>query len=572
MKKRQSALPVQESQDETKAECRDFIRAIIAEDLESGKHERIVTRFPPEPNGFLHIGHAKSICLNFGIAEENNSVCHLRFDDTNPGKESTEYVEAIKKDVRWLGYDWGDHLYYASDYFERLYDYAVRLITMGKAYVCHLSADEIRAQRGTLTEPGQESPYRNRSAAENLDLFTRMKNGELAEGSCVLRAKIDMSSPNILMRDPVLYRILITSHHRTGDKWSIYPMYDFTHCLSDMIEGITHSLCTLEFENNRPLYDWVLDTLETPCHPRQIEFARLNINYTVMSKRKLLQLVNKGAVSGWDDPRMLTISGLRRRGYTPRSIRSFCNIIGIGRRDSWIDMGVLENAVRDDLNEHAVRVMGVIKPLKVVITNYPEEASEEINALNHPKKPEMGSRKVPFCRELFIEADDFMEDPPKKFFRLGPGREVRLRYAYFITCREVIKNDRGEIVELRCTYDPQTAGGSAPDGRKVKGTIHWVSARHALRAEVRLYDRLFTAEYPDRDKERDFKEFLNPASLQILDNCMLEPSLAAAQPDDRYQFERQGYFCMDPVDSKTGKPVFNRTVTLRDTWAKLTGK
>ncbi len=547
----------------------DFIRAIIAEDLSTGRHQQVITRFPPEPNGFLHIGHAKSICLNFGIARENNSRCHLRFDDTNPSKESTEYVEAIKKDVRWLGFSWEGHLYYASDYFDRLHDFAVQLIKAGKAYVCDLSGDDIRQQRGTLTEPGQESPFRNRSIEENLELFARMKNGEFDEGTRVLRARIDMASPNIIMRDPVLYRILKVSHHRTGDRWCIYPMYDFTHCLSDMLEGITHSLCTLEFENNRPLYDWVLDTLQTPCHPRQIEFARLNINYTVMSKRKLLQLVNQGHVSGWDDPRMLTISGLRRRGYTPTSIRNFCDIIGIGRKESWIDMGVLENAVRDDLNDSAPRVLGVLNPLKVVITNYPEEQEEEFVAQNHPKDPHMGTRTVPFCREIYIEAEDFMEDPPKKFFRLAPGREVRLRYAYLITCREVIKDENGGIVELHCTYDPETRGGSAPDGRKVKGTIHWVSARHALTAAVRLYDRLFTEEYPDRDKERDFKEFLNPASLVVLENCMLEPSLKDASPDDRYQFERQGYFCLDAADATPDRPVFNRIVTLRDTWAKM---
>jgi glutaminyl-tRNA synthetase len=549
----------------------DFIRAIVADDLASGKHRQVVTRFPPEPNGFLHIGHAKSICLNFGIAKENNSVCHLRFDDTNPGKESTEYVEAIKADVRWLKFNWGEHLYYASDYFDRLHDYAVQLISMGKAYVCHLSGEEIREQRGTLTEPGRESPYRDRSVEENLTLFARMKNGELDEGSCVLRAKIDMASPNILLRDPVLYRILKTSHHRTGDKWCIYPMYDFTHCLSDMLEGITHSLCTLEFENNRPLYDWVLDTLQTPCHPRQIEFARLNINYTVMSKRKLLQMVNEGHVSGWDDPRMLTISGLRRRGYTPASIRNFCEIIGVGRKESWIDMGVLENAIRDDLGESAPRVLGVLRPLKVVITNYPEDREEEFIAQNHPQNPDMGTRTVPFCRELYIEAEDFMEDPPKKFFRLGPGREVRLRYAYLVTCREAIKDENGDIIELRCTYDPQSRGGSAPDGRKVKGTIHWVSARHAIQAEVRLYDRLFTVANPDMDKERSFKDFLNPASLETLHNCMLEPSLQTARQDDRYQFERQGYFCLDAKDSSPGRPVFNRIVTLRDAWAKIAG-
>ncbi|HEB50578.1 MAG TPA: glutamine--tRNA ligase/YqeY domain fusion protein [Desulfobulbus sp.] len=550
----------------------DFIRQIIRADLESGKVKQVITRFPPEPNGFLHIGHAKSICLNFGIAQEYNSVCHLRFDDTNPCKEEVEYVEAIKEDVHWLGFDWGEHLYYASDYFDRLYEYAVELIRMGKAYVCHLSSEEIRAYRGTLTEPGRESPYRNRSVEENLDLFTRMKNGEFDEGECVLRARIDMASPNILMRDPVLYRIMKASHHRTGDKWCIYPMYDFTHCLSDMLEGITHSLCTLEFENNRALYDWVLDTLETPCHPQQIEFARLNINYTVMSKRKLLQLVEEGYVQGWDDPRMLTLSGLRRRGYTPASIRHFCDRIGIGKRESWIDMGVLENAIRDDLNLHAPRRMGVLRPLKVVITNYPEEGEEELEAVNHPKNPAMGTRKVPFCREIYIEESDFMEDAPKKFFRLSVGREVRLRYAYFITCQEVVKDAEGRIIELRCTYDPKTRGGSAPDGRKVKGTIHWVSARHGIRAEARLYDRLFTVEHPDMDKEKDFKEFINPDSLEVLTDVILEPSLADAVTGDRYQFERQGYFCLDSRDSRPGSLVFNRIVTLRDTWARMSGR
>jgi len=550
----------------------NFIRAIIAEDLKAGKHKQVITRFPPEPNGFLHIGHAKSICLNFGIALENNSECHLRFDDTNPSKESTEYVDAIKADIRWLGFDWGQHLHYSSDYFDQLHDFAVQLITLGKAYVCHLSGDEIREQRGTLTEPGKNSPYRNRSIHENLALFVQMKNGEIDEGSCVLRAKIDMTSPNFLMRDPVLYRILKTSHHRTEDKWCIYPMYDFTHCLSDMLEEITHSLCTLEFENNRPLYDWILDTLQTPCHPQQIEFARLNINFTVMSKRKLLQLVNEGHVNGWDDPRMLTISGLRRRGYTPASIRNFCDTIGVGRKESWIDMGILENAVRDDLNEAAPRVLGVLKPIKVIITNYPEGQEDELVAQNHPQKPDMGTRMVPFCRELYIEAGDFMENPPKKFFRLGLGREVRLRYAYLVTCQEVIKNNDGEVVEIHCTYDPETRGGSAPDGRKVKGTIHWVSARHGIPAEIRLYDRLFTVENPDMDKERDFKEFLNPASLETLHNCILEPSLKDAEPEKQYQFERQGYFCLDAKDSSPDKPVFNRIVTLRDAWAKITGK
>ena len=546
----------------------DFIRQIIAEDLASGKHQSIVTRFPPEPNGYLHIGHAKSICLNFGAAREFGGRCHLRFDDTNPDKESTEYVESIQRDVRWLGFDWGEHLYYASDYFDQLHDFAVELIRRGKAYVCHLSGDEIREYRGTLTEPGRNSPYRDRPVAENLELFARMRAGELEEGSCVLRARIDMASPNVVMRDPVLYRILKSSHHRTGDRWCIYPMYDFTHCLSDMQERITHSLCTLEFENNRALYDWVLDTLNTPNHPRQIEFARLNINYTVTSKRKLLQLVTEGHVSGWDDPRMLTISGLRRRGYTPASIRNFCATVGIGRRESWIDMGVLENAARDDLNEHAVRVFGVLDPLKVVITNYPVDQMEEIVAQNHPQRPEMGERTVPFSREIYIERADFMEDAPKKFFRLSVGREVRLRYAYLVTCQEVVKDDQGRIVELRCTYDPASRGGSAPDGRKVKGTIHWVSAPHALRAEVRLYDRLFTAEYPDADKERSFKEFLNPASLTPLIDCRLEPALAHASADDRFQFERQGYFCLDPVATTPEKLVFNRIVTLRDSWAK----
>ena len=546
----------------------DFIRQIIVDDLATGKHQTIVTRFPPEPNGYLHIGHAKSICLNFGVALEYGGRCHLRFDDTNPDKESSEYVQSIQRDVRWLGFDWGDHLHYASDYFDQLYDFAVELIRLGRAYVCDLSADEIRAHRGTLTEPGRDSPYRDRSVAENLDLFARMRAGEFDEGSRVLRAKIDMASPNIVLRDPVLYRILKSHHHRTGDRWCIYPMYDFTHCLSDMVETITHSLCTLEFENNRALYDWVLDTLNTPNHPRQIEFARLNINYTVTSKRKLLQLVTEGHVSGWDDPRMLTISGLRRRGYTPASIRSFCATVGIGRRESWIDMGVLENAVREDLNENAVRVFGVLDPLKVVITNYPEEQEEEVVAQNHPQRPELGERRVPFSRELFIERADFMEDAPKKFFRLSVGREVRLRYAYLITCQEAVKDDLGRIVELRCTYDPASRGGSAPDGRKVKGTIHWVSAPHALRAEVRLYDRLFTVEYPDADKERNFKHFLNPTSLTVIADCRLEPGLAQAGPDERFQFERQGYFCLDAEAGGPNRPVFNRIVTLRDSWAK----
>ncbi|PIE56472.1 MAG: glutamine--tRNA ligase [Desulfobulbus propionicus] len=550
----------------------DFIRQIITEDLATGKHASLVTRFPPEPNGFLHIGHAKSICLNFGVAQEFAGQCHLRFDDTNPNKESDEYVDAIKRDVRWLGYDWQEHLHFASDYFDELHDFAVQLIRRGKAYVCHLSMEEIREHRGTLTEPGKASPYRDRSIEENLQLFRQMRDGLFEEGTCVLRAKIDMASPNIILRDPVLYRIMKTEHHRTGNRWCIYPMYDFTHCLSDMLEGITHSLCTLEFENNRALYNWVLDTLETPEHPRQIEFARLNINYTVTSKRKLLQLVNEAHVSGWDDPRMLTISGLRRRGYTPKALRNFCETIGIGKRESWIDMGVLENAVRDDLNEHAHRVFGVLDPVKLVLTNYPEEREEQLEAQNHPQRPEMGTRNVPFSRELYIERADFMEDAPKKFFRLSIGREVRLRYAYLVTCQEVIKDEAGNIVEIRCTYDPQTRGGAAPDGRKVKGTIHWVSARHAQKVEVRIYDRLFSEAFPDADKSRDFKEFLNPDSLKVLTTCQVEPSLKNADSKDRFQFERQGYFCLDPVDSTREHPVFNRIVTLRDSWAKLSGK
>jgi len=547
----------------------DFIRQIVTADQESGKHPVPVTRFPPEPNGFLHIGHAKSICLNFGIADEYNGTCNLRFDDTNPTKEENEYVQAIQEDVKWLGFDWGENLFFSSDYFDKLYDFAVELIKKGKAYVCCLNAEEMREYRGTLTEPGKESPYRNRSIEENLALFTDMKEGKFDEGTHVLRAKIDMASPNLNMRDPVVYRIMKASHHRTGDKWCIYPMYDYTHCLSDEQEVITHSLCTLEFEDHRPLYDWFLDVLETPSHPRQIEFARLNLNYTVMSKRKLMQLVQENHVQGWDDPRMLTISGLRRRGYTPASIRNFCSEIGIGKRESWIDMGVLENAVRGDLNVSAPRVLGVLDPLKVVITNYPEDKTEDIEAKNHPQNPDMGTRTLPFSREIFIERFDFMEDPPKKFFRLGIGREVRLRYAYFITCESVVKDEKtGEILEVHCTYDPATYGGNAPDGRKVKGTIHWVSAKHALQCEIRLYDRLFGVENPDADKEVNFKEHLNPDSLQTLSNCMVEPSLANLAAGDSVQFERQGYFCVDSKDSKPGQPVFNRTVGLRDSWAK----
>ena len=547
----------------------DFIRQIVDEDQKSGKHPLPVTRFPPEPNGFLHIGHAKSICLNFGISKEFDGRCHLRFDDTNPSKEEIEYVESIKRDVKWLGFDWQEHLYYASDYFDKLYDFAEQLIKIGKAYVCDLSAEDIRSYRGTLTEPGIESPYRNRSVDENLELFRQMKSGAFPDGSRVLRAKIDMNSPSIIMRDPVLYRILKTSHHRTGDTWCIYPMYDFTHCLSDMLEEISHSLCTLEFQENRMLYDWVLDTLETPCHPRQIEFARLNLTYTVMSKRKLLQLVDGNYVDGWDDPRMLTVSGLRRRGYTPRSIRNFCDQIGIGKKESWIDMGVLENAVREDLNETAPRVMGVIEPLKVVIDNYPEGQIEELTAQNHPQKPELGSRKLPFGKEIYIERNDFMEEPPRKFFRLGPGREVRLRYGYYLTCVSYEKDEDGNVTLLHCTYDPETRGGSSPDGRKVKGTIHWVSAPHAIDADVYLYDRLFKVEHPDGDKDIDFKSHLNPDSRKIVGGCKLEPSLGDLEPGIQVQFERQGYFCLDPVLTAAEKPVFNRVVTLRDSWAKM---
>ncbi|HIJ91315.1 MAG: glutamine--tRNA ligase/YqeY domain fusion protein [Desulfobulbaceae bacterium] len=554
-------------------QSKDFIRTIIADDLATGKHEQIVTRFPPEPNGYLHIGHAKSICLNFGIANENaNARCHLRFDDTNPTKEEQEYVESIKDNVRWLGFDWDEHLYFASDYFGQLYEYAEHLITAGKAYVCDLSAEDTRAYRGTLTEPGKNSPYRDRPVAENLDLFRRMRAGEFPDGTRVLRAKIDMASGNMNMRDPVLYRILHASHHRTGDTWCIYPMYDYTHPISDALEGITHSLCTLEFADHRPLYDWTLDNLPVPCHPRQIEFARLNLSYTVVSKRKLLQLVNEGYVSGWDDPRMPTLSGIRRRGYTPVALRSFCDKIGVAKKDSMVDVALLEHCVREDLNETAVRVMGVLAPLKVVITNYPEDRTESLTAQNHPQKPEMGERHVPFGREVYIEREDFMEEPAKKFFRLAPGREVRLRYAYFIKCEKVIKDETtGEIIELHCTYDPQTLGGSAPDGRKVKGTIHWVSAAHGVSAEVRLYDRLFTEENPDAG-EADFKTFVNPESLVVLTDCLVEQSLVNAKPGSHYQFERQGYFCVDSKDSKDGTPVFNRTVTLRDTWEKEKAK
>jgi glutaminyl-tRNA synthetase len=544
----------------------DFIRQIIADDLATGKHRGTVTRFPPEPNGFLHIGHAKSICLNFGIALENNGVCNLRFDDTNPSKEELAYVEAIQEDVKWLGFQWREKVLYASDYFPQLYGYAVELIQMGKAYVCQLTPEQIREYRGTLTEPGKESPYRNRSIEENLQLFEDMKSGKFAEGSHVLRAKIDMASPNVNMRDPVIYRILKSHHHRTGNTWLIYPMYDYTHCLSDMLEGITHSLCTLEFEDHRPLYDWVLDTLDTACHPRQIEFARLNLTYTVMSKRKLLKMVEGKYVDGWDDPRMLTISGLRRRGYTPASIRNFCRTIGIGKSESRIDMGVLENEIRSDLNLRAARRMCVLDPVRVVIDNYPEGLVEKMVGINHPQDPAMGERTLPFTRELYIERDDFMENPSRKYHRLGPGREVRLRYGYLIQYVSHLKDDSGAITEIHCTYDPETKGGSAPDGRKVKGTIHWVSAEKGIPLTVRLYDRLFTMEDPEADKDVDFLAQLNPHSKVVVPEAIGEPSLAELQPGDSVQFERQGYFCADPVESRPGKPVFNRTVTLRDSW------
>ncbi|WP_319406610.1 glutamine--tRNA ligase/YqeY domain fusion protein [uncultured Desulfosarcina sp.] len=549
----------------------NFITTIIEADLKANKNNgRLATRFPPEPNGYLHIGHAKSICLNFGVASTYHGTCNLRFDDTNPTKEDVEYVDAIMEDVRWLGFDWDDRLHYASDYFEQLYDFAVQLIRKGKAYVDDLNADEIRLHRGTLTEPGTDSPWRNRGVEENLDLFQRMRAGEFEEGSRVLRAKIDMAHPNLIMRDPTLYRIRKTSHHRTGDTWCIYPMYDFTHCLSDSIEGITHSLCTLEFENNRPLYDWVLDNVDAPCHPRQIEFARLNLSYTVLSKRKLIQLVEEGHVSGWDDPRIPTICGLRRRGYTPESIRNFCDRIGLAKRDSVVDVALLEYSIREDLNRRAPRVMGVLRPLKVVIENYPAGQVDELEAVNNPEDPNAGVRKVPFSREIYIERDDFMENPPKKFFRLGPGREVRLRYAFFITCTGVVKDDTGEVIELRCTYDPATRGGDAPDGRKVKATLHWVSATHAIDAEVRLYDRLFSKANPDEKEEgKTYKDFINPDALEVLHGCKLEPILADAGPGFFCQFERMGYFCVDAKDSKSGALVFNRSVTLRDAWAKL---
>ena len=544
----------------------DFIREIVEEDLRSGRHATVITRFPPEPNGYLHIGHAKSICLNFGVALEYAGHCNLRFDDTNPEKEEAEYARAIVEDVHWLGFDWGGEPLHASDYFDQLYEWAEHLIRRGLAYVDSLSAEEIRTYRGTLTEPGKESPYRNRSADENLDLFRRMRAGELEDGSAVLRAKIDMTSPNINMRDPVLYRIKHEEHHRTGDKWPIYPMYDYAHPLSDAVEHITHSICTLEFEDHRPLYDWLIENVPVPSRPRQYEFARLNLNYTVMSKRKLLRLVTEGHVRGWDDPRMPTIAALRRRGYTPESIRNFAERVGVAKRENVIDVGLLEFSVREHLNLTAPRVMGVLRPLRVVIENYPEGQNEEFESPNNPEDPSMGTRKVPFSRVVYIERDDFQESPPKKFFRLAPGREVRLRSAYFITCTDVIKDADGNIVELRATYDPATRGGDAPDGRRPKATLHWVSAEHAITAEVRLYDRLFNVEDPEQDG--DFLAHLNPHSLEVVPGAKLEPSLAAAPPGSRYQFERLGYFCVDK-DSTAERLIFNRTATLKDTWAKV---
>jgi glutaminyl-tRNA synthetase len=551
----------------------DFVRQIVADDVAAGKNGgAIVTRFPPEPNGYLHIGHAKAICLNFGIAAENAGArCHLRFDDTNPTKEEVEYVESIMQDVHWLGWDWGENLFYASDYFGQLYEWAIELIEAGKAYVCDLSAEEMSQYRGSLTQPGKNSPYRNRPVEENLDLFERMKNGEFPDGSRVLRAKIDMASPNLNMRDPVMYRIIHTPHDRTGNMWCIYPTYDWAHGQSDSIEGITHSICTLEFENHRPLYDWFVEQLGVH-HPQQIEFARLNLTYTIMSKRKLLQLVTDGHVNGWDDPRMPTISGLRRRGFSPESIRAFAKTVGVAKFNSTVDVQLLEHCVRQDLNKTANRVMGVLDPLKVVITNYPEGDDELLDAINNPEDESAGTRQVPFGRELYIEREDFMEDPPKKFFRLALGREVRLRYAYFITCNEVVKDDAGNVVELRCTYDPATRGGDAPDGRKVKATLHWVSASHAVPAEVRLYDHLFTKENPEAVEDgQDFLSNLNPDSLKVIDTAWVEPAVAGAEPLTRYQFERKGYFCVDP-DSTSEKLVFNRSVTLKDTWAKMQKK
>lgn len=549
----------------------NFIRQIIDEDLKAGKNQgQVVTRFPPEPNGFLHIGHAKSIVLNFSIAEDYHGKCNLRFDDTNPHKENIQFVQAIQEDVKWLGYSWGEKTLFASDYFEALYDFAVQLIKKNAAYVCELNADEIREYRGTLTEAGKNSPYRDRSVEENLDLFERMRNGEFKDGEKVLRAKIDMASPNINMRDPTIYRIRHgVIHHQTGAEWCLYPMYDFTHCLSDSLEGITHSICTLEFEDHRPLYDWFLDTLEVPCHPQQIEFSRLNLEHTVTSKRKLTELVDQGLVEGWDDPRMPTVAGLRRRGYTPAAIREFCQRIGVTKSDNIIEMGVLEDCIRNDLNENALRRMAVLHPLKIIITNYPEDKTETMWSANHPQKDELGKREIPFCREIYIDRSDFEEIPPPKFKRLVPGEEVRLRSSYVIRCDEVIKNEQGDIIELHCSYDENTLGKN-PEGRKVKGVIHWVSAKHAVEAEVRLYDRLFDHPTPDNTKDgKDYKDHINPDSLRTLTQCYLEPSLAQAKPGDSFQFEREGYFCMDAVRTATNKPIFNLTVTLRDTWAKI---
>jgi glutaminyl-tRNA synthetase len=551
----------------------DFIRDIINEHNRTGRFDqRVATRFPPEPNGYLHIGHAKSVCLNFGIAGQYGGTCNLRMDDTDPAGETMEYVESIIRDVKWLGFDWEDRLFYASDYYEQLYQFAEQLIQLGKAYVCSLSAEEIRKYRGTLTEPGKESPYRNRSTEENLDLFRRMRAGEFEEGVHVLRAKIDMASPNIVMRDPVLFRIKKEPHYRTGNQWVIYPMYDFAHCLSDSIERITHSICTLEFENNRPLYDWFLDELQVKDHPQQIEFARLNLSYTVLSKRRLIELVQRKTISGWDDPRMPTVAGLRRRGYTPEAIRDFCTRIGVAKNDSIVDVALLENCLREDLNAGAPRVMAVMRPLRVVIDNYPEGRVEDFDAPYHPQDAGLGSRKVPFSRVLYVEEEDFMENPPKKFYRLAPGKEVRLRYGYLVKCENVVKDPKtGKVTELHCTYDPETRSGFAPDGRKVDATIHWVSADHSLPAEVRLYDRLFRAANP-MEAGDDFLKHLNPNSLEVLKECRVEPSLANAAPGSRYQFERTGYFCADPVDSVRGSLVFNRTATLRDSWAKLVEK
>ena len=550
----------------------NFIKAIIDEDLKSGRFKKVHTRFPPEPNGYLHIGHAKSICLNFGLAEEYNGLCNLRFDDTNPLKEDQEYIDSIIEDVRWLGFDWGDRLFFASDYFEKMYEYAVQLIKKGKAYVDDLSAEQIREYRGTLTKPGIESPYRNRTVEENLDLFERMRKGEFGDGEKVLRAKIDMQSGNLNMRDPVMYRIIHASHPRTGNKWCIYPMYDWAHGLEDSIEEISHSICTLEFEDHRPLYDWFLDELGV-FHPRQVEFARLNLNYTVMSKRKLLKLVQEGYVSGWDDPRMPTIAGLRRRGYTPEAIRDFADRIGVAKSNSVVDIALLEHCVRDDLNKRAERRMVVLNPLKVIIDNYPDDLIEELDAENNPENPEAGKRKIPFSKTIYVEREDFREEAPRKWFRLAPGKEVRLKHAYYITCNEVIKNDRGEVVELHCSYDPNSRGGWTQDGRKVKGTLHWVSAQHAIPVEVRLYEHLFSKEDPeDVEEGQDFTANLNPNSLRVIKNALAEPDLKNAKAGDRFQFLRQGYFCADLKDHSAEHPVFNRTVTLRDSWAKIEKK